>query len=93
MSETVTSGRGGELDGATVNQATGSADYKPDGIKISVAMGTVLLSVIIDTTNKKHNQEISGARSTSSRTDCKGKCITPEEHTAMFFYHYFSSAS
>lgn len=56
-------------------------------------MGTVLLSVIIDTTNKKHNQEISGARSTSSRTDCKGKCITPEEHTAMFFYHYFSSAS
>lgn len=89
MSETATSGRRGELDGAGVNQATGTADYEPNRLKLSVAMGTALLTVIIDTKNKKYNQEISGARSTSSRTDFKGRYITPEELTEIFFILIF----
>lgn len=73
------------LDAASVNQAAGSADYEPDGLKLSVAMGTVFLSVIIDTTNKKYNQEIPGTISMHSRTDFKGKYITLRSSLQFFF--------
>lgn len=89
MSETATNSRRGEPYSAGVNQATGTADYEPDWLKLSVAMGTVLLSAIIDTTNKNYNQEVSEARSTSSRTEFKGRHIITEELTAIFFTNIF----